>query len=213
MASVSYPDELGIVDARVRETQERALQIAAGMQKHLRAQLTRSAKQDVAVRVAGSSEDPLFILNTDGRLVVPSIEPLAKGARGELEGLLPTRGFQARQRSLLRARELEAGDAGKQNKAAAIYASISEFADSGAEALLGLARLHRGKDEDDLAASRYREIADRFGNLVNDAGLPYLLLADIGRSEVSQNAPAAFALLRKLIGRGYRAPNALPLHW
>jgi signal transduction histidine kinase len=209
MASVSYPDELGIVDARVRETQERALQIAEGMQQHLRGQLTRAAAQDIAERAAVPSEDPLFILNADGRLVVPSIEPLTKRARGELQGLLPTKGFQARQRSLLRARQLESGDAGMQKTAASLYASVSEFADSGAEALLGLARLHRVKDEDDLAASRYRELAERFGNLVNEAGLPYLLLADIGRSDVSQNAPAAFALLRKLIGRGYEAPNAL----
>lgn len=209
MASVSYPDELGIVDARVRETQERAQQIASGMHKLMSEQLDRAAAQGYGEETVVPGDSPLFVMSAEGQLVVPSIEPLSKRASGELEGLLPRKGFQVRQRSLLRARELESGDLANQKSAAELYAKVSEFADSGAEALLGLARLHRVKKEDDLAASRYRELAERFGNVVNEAGLPYLLLADIGRSEVSQNASASFALLRKLIGRGYEAPNAL----
>lgn len=220
MASVSYPDELGIVDARVREIQERAVQIAAGMHEHMGQQLSQAAKQSLSERAAAPGEDPMFVMSAEGALLLPSLEPLRTPAQGDLEGLLPMRGFHARQRSLIRARELETGgctagradctpNAAMQTSSASLYQIVSNYSDTGAEALLGLARLHRGKMENDLAASRYRELGERFEKLGNESGVPYLLLADIGLSEVSRSAPATLALLRKLVGRSYEAPNAL----
>ena len=50
MASVSYPDELGIVDARVRETQERAQQIASGLHQRMNEELARAAAGTAADR-------------------------------------------------------------------------------------------------------------------------------------------------------------------
>jgi signal transduction histidine kinase len=218
MASVSYPDELGIVDARVREIQERSVQIADGLRAHVDQHLAQLREQGTERR--SSMDEAVFILDAGGVLIQPSLEPLRMAARGDLEGLLPMKGFQARQRSLLKARESEAGgcspgkagctpNAAMQKSAAALYEGVSKFSDTGAEALLGLARLHRGKKEDDLAASRYRELAQRFGKLVNESGVPYRLLADIGLSEVSRTPPATFELLRNLMARQYEAPNAL----
>jgi len=61
----------------------------------------------------------------------------------------------------------------------------------------------------DLAATRYRQLSERFGGRSNDAGLPYALLADIGLAEVSTLADASLVLLRNILSPRYNAPNAL----
>ena len=50
MASVSYPDELGIVDARLRETKQRSLQISEWMHDHLDVALETAASDGVGKR-------------------------------------------------------------------------------------------------------------------------------------------------------------------
>ncbi len=211
MASVSYPDELGIVDARRRQHQEKAEEIGERVQAAI-------VEEVRSVSEVGPSDGAHFIIDAQGKVLVPSIEPLRGREETILEGLLPLRGFQARQRNLERARALEAracpgktctSESPKLRQAATLYEGIEKFSDTGAEALLGLARLHRMAGQNDLAASRYRELIGRFGERVSDAGLPYALLAEIGLSEVGKTAGPTLKLLRSILGAQYNAPNAL----
>lgn len=211
MASVSYPDELGIVDARRRQHQQKAEQIGRSVQAAI-------VEEVRAVALSDPGEGAHFVVNARGDVVVPSLEPLRSQEESILEGLLPQRGFQARERNLERARDLEAracpgqectSGSPKLRQAATLYEGIEKYSDTGAEALLGLARLHRMAGQQDLAASRYRQLVARFGERVNDAGLPYALLAEIGLSEVSKTAGPTLGLLREILSAHYNAPNAL----
>ncbi len=214
MASVSYPDELGIVDARRRQHQEKAMQIAL------------SLRQGVADELGAAIEAPFdhgvgtyFMLGNDGEVLAPSPTPLRNSQESMEPGLLPERGFQVRQRNLRRAQALEetvcqgeqpcSPDPVRLRSVTSLYEALEMFSDTGAEALLGLARLHRLASQSDLAASRYRQLAERFDKRANDVGVPYVLLADIGLSGVSQSAGATLSLLRKILSAQYNAPNAL----
>lgn len=211
MASVSYPDELGIVDARRRQHQEKAEQIGRSVLAAIVAEVRGAAE-------AGPTGGAHFVVSAQGSVLVPSLEPLRNTEESILEGLLPLRGFQSRQRNLERARELEdracpgqpcTPGSPRLRQSAALYEGIEKYSDTGAEALLGLARLHRIAGQSDLAASRYRELIARFGERANDAGLPYVLLAEIGLSEVGKTAGPTLKLLRSILGAQYDAPNAL----
>lgn len=220
MASVSYPDELGIVDARLAQHQESAAKIA----ERIRARLSTSLEQITQAPLEELSDArrslAVFVINAEGDLLLPSTEPLRRKAEDGLEGLLPMRGFQARQRQLARAQTMERGACplavqpcevsfSQRRAAAALYESVMAFPDTGAEALLGLARLNRVEGKGDLAAGRYQELAERFDGHADAHGVPYRLLADIGNSEVSQLAPSSLNLLRKILAQEYDAPNAL----
>ncbi|MCP4448806.1 MAG: HAMP domain-containing histidine kinase [Myxococcales bacterium] len=214
MASISYPDELGIVDAQRRQHQEKAEQIGQGVQEAVVAELQATIPVDER-RDFGA----YFKVSGRGEVLVPSLEPLRSREESTLEGLLPLRGFRSRQRSLERARGLESqacrgaeqctAGSPRLRAAATLYESIEEYSDTGAEALLGLARVHRMAAQSDLAASRYRELSSRFRGRVNDADLPYVLLADIGLSEVGQTATTTLMVLRNILNAEYNAPNAL----
>ncbi len=213
MASVSYPDELGIVDARRRKHQERAEQIGRG--------IIEAVVRDVGASEARETtpDGAYFVVRVTGEVLHPTLSPFRSQAESTLEGLLPQRGFQARQRNLERARRIEAQVCGetepceaslpKLRQAAALYELAEKANDTGAEALLGLARLHRIAGQGDLAASRYRELRARFGARMNEAGLPYVLLAEIGLAEISKTAGPGLSLLRSILNSSYNAPSAL----
>ncbi len=220
MASISYPDELGIVDARLRKHQERAVQIADALRQrideNLRYQSSLSLQQ-LGGEVRGSIT---FVFASDGTLLFPSLQPLRAELGATKEGVVPQKGFQARQRALNRARKLEHMECGLQwdtcaqnssdlRSAETVYESLRSFSDTGAEALLGLARIHRKRDQGELAARRYGELSEEFADRVNESDVPYILLADIGVSEVSQTSETRFSLLRNLLGKRYHAPNSL----
>ncbi|MBL4634182.1 MAG: HAMP domain-containing histidine kinase [Kofleriaceae bacterium] len=220
MSSISYPDELGIIDARFRKHQERAVQIA----NKLRAQIEQNLEYQASlslVQLAAYREQPVFAMNEDDDIVFPLAQPFRADQEAvQQEGVVPAKGFQSRQRALNRARSLEhsvcnvakdgcARNAWDYRSATAIYEGLTGYSDTGAEALLGLARIHRRVSEAGLAGRRYLQLAEQFGDRVNESDIPYRLLADIGLSEVNTSPTASFALLRKLVGRQYQAPNAL----
>ncbi len=214
MASVSYPDELGIVDARRRQHQEKARQIVQGVREGMGEEL------DAVIEAPSTqASGTYFVLGGNGEIVAPPPTPLKNAQESMALGLLPERGFQTRQRNLQRAQAMEetvcqkeqtcSPDLVRLRSTASQYESLEMFSDTGAEALLGLARLHRLGSQPDLAASRYRQLAERFGDRGNEVGVPYGLLADMGLSEVSQSAGATLSLLRQILSAQYNAPNAL----
>ncbi len=220
MSSISYPDELGIIDARFRKHQERAVQIASKLWAQIEQDLEYQASLSL-VQLAAYREQPVFAMNEEDDIVFPLAQPFRADQEAvQQEGVVPAKGFQSRQRALNRARSLEhsvcniakegcAGNAWDYRSATAIYEGLIGYSDTGAEALLGLARIHRRVSEAGLAGRRYLQLAEQFGDRVNESDIPYRLLADIGLSEVNASPAASFALLRKLVGRQYQAPNAL----
>lgn len=219
MSSISYPDELGIIDARLRKHQERAVEIADRLRGQIRDILEYQESLSVT-QLAGHREHFSFAIDAEAGVVFPLSEPLRAGLGAAQEGVVPEKGFQSRQRALDRARTLEHGACGPDPEhcdpnsaahrtAATIYDGLSSFSDTGAEALLGLARIHRRAGDIELAAPRYLQLAQRFGDRVNDSDIPYRLLADIGLSELAVSPEASFSLLRGLVGQRYEAPNAL----
>lgn len=219
MSSVSYPDELGIVDARAQEHHERARELADSVLEVVEGIVSQATALSTQEMEPLRSEYRYFVIGADGELLYPYSEPLRQQTNTSEPGPLPERGFQSRQRALERARSLELGacetaedclaSPAQRKLAMSIYEELQEFADAGAEALLGLARLHRADNEMQLAGHRYRDLRERFGERINEADIPYGLLADVGIAEVEATAAASLLLLRALIDRQYDAPGAL----
>lgn len=223
MGAVSFPDEVGSVDARRLEHRRQAEAIAADLEAQLERALDAAA---AALAQPGQRErlaaaEPVasrpFTVSATGELAHPPREPL-RGA-GALTPELPERGFVRRQRALEHARVRERGRCSAdtercqaserdRREARRLYRSLLRHDDTAPEALLGLARLDRRSGAADVAAARYRELGERFRQRHDVAGVAYGLLADLGVAELSAGAGPFLDLYRALLDRTYAAPAA-----
>lgn len=193
--------------------------------------------QAVRHRLAGANPlaGRPFLIGRGGRLVFPSGRPL-RGAhppapdrilaaqrpcpeRGLLSCVKAMRATRKRQLQLAEARQLELTacadprtecrpDARKAAEARRRYLALARFDDTGPPALLALARMARADGRAELAGERYGELGERFREVVDDDGVPYGLVADLGLAEVGDNPAELLRLYRRLLDREYRAPVA-----
>ncbi|MEM9493518.1 MAG: histidine kinase dimerization/phospho-acceptor domain-containing protein, partial [Myxococcota bacterium] len=92
------------------------------------------------------------------------------------------------------------------------YAALTRFEDTGPQALLGLARLALVSGDRGQAIAQYRQLGERFGARLDNSGIAYRLLADVGRAEVSGEPRDLLSIYRDLLDRRYPAPSALLNH-
>ncbi|HEU5056754.1 MAG TPA: tetratricopeptide repeat protein, partial [Kofleriaceae bacterium] len=88
------------------------------------------------------------------------------------------------------------------------YAALARFADTGPEALLGLARVERAAGQPAQAAEVYRELDRRFGDRVDAEGIPYAFLAALGLADVTGDSTPLLAALRRVLSGEYALPRA-----
>jgi signal transduction histidine kinase len=88
------------------------------------------------------------------------------------------------------------------------YAPLARFADTGPEALLGLARIERVAVRPAQAAELYRELDRRFGKRVDSEGIPYAFLAALGLADVTGDSTPLLEALRRLLSGEYALPRA-----
>ena len=92
------------------------------------------------------------------------------------------------------------------------YARLARHRDTGAEALLGLARLERAAERSVQAAAFYRELVRRFPDRVDADGMAYAAIGLVGLAEVEPGAGPALDALRELVsGRALVARAARPI--
>ncbi len=176
-----------------------------------------------------------FLIDRAGRSVFPAAKPLrATGPAPASDRLLtrqsrpcPERGLlscvralrdeRRRNEQLADARRAElaacAGNECRSERALADarrrYASLARHDDTAPDALLGLARLAADAGDPDRAAGRYRELGDRFRDRLDDDGVPYGLIADLGAAEARGQPDPLLAVYADLIERRYRAPDSV----
>ncbi len=83
------------------------------------------------------------------------------------------------------------------------YAALARFADTGPEALLGLARIERVSERPAQAAELYRELDRRFGKRLDAEGIPYAFLAALGLADVSGDSTPLLEALRRVLSGEY----------
>lgn len=88
------------------------------------------------------------------------------------------------------------------------YVALAGFEDTGPAALLGLARMALADSDRVEAVARYRVLQRRFGSRLDNDGVSYRLLGDLGIADASGEPGDRLAVLRRLAGREYQAPSA-----
>lgn len=163
-----------------------------------------------------------FYLDREGRLLYPSAVP-----RGHTD-VAPDREYMAllsrsgrvdprRAAALEAAHREEVGICAGERRcrpttrglwsARRAYARLARHADTGPEALLGLARIERAAERPAQAATLYRELDQRFPDRVDDEGIPYAVLAQLGLGEVTERAEPLLACLDRLAGGEFGLPG------
>lgn len=223
---------------RVAESVEReiasTLDQVATMFSATEARPTRAARQTLAA--ANPLAARPFLIGRGGKLVFPSGRPLRATyvaaapdrilaaprpcpERGLLSCVKAMRATRKRQLDLAEARRFELTacvaaeaecrpDARAAAEARRRYLALARFEDTGPAALLALARMARADERGDAAAARYAELGERFREVVDDDGVPFGLIADLGLAEIAQDASDRLRLYRRLLDREYRAPVA-----
>ena len=89
------------------------------------------------------------------------------------------------------------------------YAALARHADTGPEALLGLARIERVSERPAQAAELYRELDRRFGKRVDSEGIPYAFLAALGLADVTGDSTPLLEALRRVMAGDYALPRSV----
>ena len=89
------------------------------------------------------------------------------------------------------------------------YAALARFADTGPEALLGLARIERVSERPAQAAELYRELDRRFGKRLDSEGIPYAFLAALGLADVTGDSTPLLEALRRVLSGEYALPRSV----
>ena len=210
-------------ETELREALHAAAAVAAGGAGDVREVAFSAPALDKLAAAHPLARQP-FYLNREGRLLYPSAVP-----RGHKDAA-PDREFMAllshsgridprREAALDAAHREEVGvcPAGRRCRPTArglwaarrAYARLARHPDTGPEALLGLARIERASERPAQAATRYRELDQRFPDRVDDEGIPYALLAQLGLSEVTERAEPLLACLEKLASGEFGLPGPL----
>jgi len=231
LGAVSYRDERGAVADRIEAQLRVAQRLAARVEQQLGAAVEAAAATfaatgghpDRAALVALARRAPLatepFQVGPDGALRWPAPAPmggddgeidLGRGGEGCAERGLEAciRDVQATRRrdaQLAAARSAE-GD-GRRAEARRAYLALARFDDSGAEALLALARMARRAGDTPAAASHLRELGRRFGARRLD-GVPLDLIVEVGQAELIDDGAGLLRLYRDLVARRRAGPPA-----
>jgi len=230
---VSYAEDRGLVAAQLDEQSRAANAVARAVNAELNATLTAVAKMFSAApdnRPTRASAGELakrhrlaaypFRISFDGRLLFPSLTPLRKHEDKRTDTPLltrrpttcPERGFDTcvREIRLVRRRAALLENARRDElfaknpaRVQRTYSRLAKYDDTAPDALLGLARLAKTPAG---AAVHYGALAARFGNRTDSNGVPYRLIADMGRAESRKTRASLLALYRKLIDREYSGP-------
>ena len=175
-----------------------------------------------------------FRIGRDGRLRYPVVAPLGLTVDGTFRSrdtrTCPSRGFDAcvreiraarrREAQLVEARRSEFGTCKgtppvcessdrRLTEARRTYTALARYDDSGPAALLGLARLARRAGKRAQAAQHYTFLGERFAHRIDGEGVPYALVADLGRAEMAADSTALLGLFRRLVSREYSGPAAI----
>jgi len=231
---VSYAEDRGRVASKLEEQARAANAVARGVKADLRK--TLDAVAALFKRKAGTAPNraqltavarryPLgrypFAITPDGQLVYPSASPLRKlGTEPATPPPLltrrprscPERGFDSCVRVIRQARRRDAllerarGEELRDNRPAWVRRTYSRLARHDAtapEALLGLARMAKSPAK---ATAHYTVLADRYGKRTDANGVPYRLVAALGRAESAGTADELLRLYHDLVDRKYGGP-------
>ncbi len=151
-------------------------------------------------------------------------EPIRTGVEQPCLGALAAcmkqlRAAELRVQQLDSARQLEVGECSIESgecaptargiaEARRLYRSLVTFEDTGAEALLGLARIDAAVRNAEGASAMFDRLAAEYGDRATIDGIPYDLLAALGRAEVARDGAALLAILDRLLRREIDAPSA-----
>jgi signal transduction histidine kinase len=177
-----------------------------------------------------------FRIGRDGRLEYPAPEPLRRRGPATSDFLsraprtCPERGFDTCIRALRTARrragqldearrhELGACAASSEpcevrprelDMAKRAYGNLARFDDTGPDALVGLGRLALRTGDRAAAMRHYQALAARFDRRLDDDGVSYGLIAELGLAEAQDSLAAWLAMYRALLARTYEAPSPM----
>jgi signal transduction histidine kinase len=221
LGAQAYGGERGAVAQRIGDQQRAARALAAWLE----AELART----LAAAEAGGAGGPLatyaFRIDAAGELVAPDPSPFGAVADRDRGGPVATpcaeRGLEAcireartqeqRVRQLVRARASELGACSgaacgaQRGEARKLYVALARYADTGPDALLGLARLARGAGDHAAARAALDQLATRFADSDVD-GAPVALVAAVALGELDPEPARVLALYRRIVGGEYAAP-------
>jgi signal transduction histidine kinase len=89
-----------------------------------------------------------------------------------------------------------------------LYRALASDDDTGAPALIGLARLAASAGERGEAVAAYDRLDAEFGGRSNADGIGYSLIAEMGRAEVADDPEAMLSIYDRVVSRELDAPSA-----